>query len=180
MARRTRTSLKGGRSCDSGGIGLANGVHLARARQPQDVVLARPERRQAGRSVGGREDDVLVDVGPALVEVVGVPREDHPHLARVLLQDEGAGADQPLLEIAVLLQHLAGEDHGDRLGHVVREQDVGRLEVDAQRVLVRRVHPLDLGEGERLHTFLGVGLEAGLDVGRHQLAPVERGAHCAT
>src|SRR2546428_443284 len=56
---------------------------------------------------------------------------------------------------------------------VVREQPVGSLEVNAQRVLVGRLHSLDLAERERLHAFLGVGIEAILDVGRHQLASVQ-------
>jgi hypothetical protein len=75
----------------------------------------------------GREDDVFVDVRPALVEVVRMPCEHHPHFARVLLQHERPGADQALLEVAVLLQHLAREDDGDRLRQVLGEEDVGRV-----------------------------------------------------
>src|SRR5215468_9325685 len=39
---------------------------------------------------------------------------------------------------------------------------------------VRRLHALDLLERERLYALLRVGLEAVLDVGGDQLAPVER------
>src|SRR2546425_6253766 len=159
---------------DRRGVGLAHGLDLAQARQPEDVALPRAERRQAGRGVRGRENGVLVDVRPALVEVVGVPREDHPHLAGVLLQEVGSGADQALLEIAVLFEDLTREDHRDGLGEVLREQHIGRLQVHAQGVLVGRLHPLDLAEREGLHAFLRVGLEAVLDVRRHQLAPVQR------
>src|SRR3989442_1789095 len=100
---------------DRRGVGLADGLDLAQARQPEDVALPRAERRQAGRGVRGRENGVLVDVRPALVEVVGVPREDHPHLAGVLLQEVRSGADQALLEIAVLFEDLTREDHRDGL-----------------------------------------------------------------
>jgi hypothetical protein len=69
-------------------------------------------------------------------------------LAVELFQDEGAGADHALLEIAVLFQHLAGEDDRHRFRHILREHGVGRLQVDADGVLVRRFHPLDFLEGE--------------------------------
>ena len=46
--------------------------------------------------------------------------------------------------------------------------------MDAHRVLVGRLHPLDLLERERLHAFLGVLLEAVLDVRGDELAAVER------
>jgi len=92
----------------------------------------------------------------------------------VLLQDEGPRAYQPLLEVTVLLQDLAREDQRDRLGDVLREQRIGRPEVDAQGVGVGRLHALDFLERERLDTFLRVGLEAVFDVGRDQLAPIER------
>src|SRR5262249_796037 len=55
-----------------------------------------------------------------------IAREDHTHFTRVLLQDVGSGAHQALLQITVLFEDLAGEDHGDRFGHVLREQHVGR------------------------------------------------------
>src|SRR6185295_15957704 len=48
-----------------------------------------------------------------------------------------------------------------------------RLQVDAHRVLVRCLDPLDLPEGERLYAFLRIGFVAVLDVRGHQLAPVE-------
>ena len=46
--------------------------------------------------------------------------------------------------------------------------------MDAQRVLVRRLHPFDFLKRERLHAFLRVLLEAVLDVGGGELAAVER------
>jgi hypothetical protein len=46
--------------------------------------------------------------------------------------------------------------------------------MDAHRVLVGRLHPLDLLERERLHPFLRVLLEAVLDVRGDELAAVER------
>ena len=190
MARRTRTSLNGGLSCASASpngasvlwndcvtaavLVLPHRLDLAGARQPDDVALPRAERRHAGRGVRRGEDDVLVDVGAALVEVVRIPRQHHPDLARVLLQDVGPGADHALLEVAVLFQHLAREHDGDGLGQVVREQHVRRLQMHAHRVLVRRLDALHLLEREGLDTFLRIGLEAVLDVRRHQLAPVER------
>src|SRR2546422_11592514 len=42
------------------------------------------------------------------------------------------------------------------------------------RSLVRRLHPFDFLERERLHAFLRVPLEAVLDVGGGELAAVER------
>ena len=159
---------------DGGGIRLADGLHLGRALQRQEVALAGAERRRAGGGVRRREDDVLVDVGATRVEVVGVALKHDAHLAGVLLEDVGPGADQALLEVAVLLEDLAREDHGHRFGDVLREQRVGRLEVDAQRVRVRRLHGLDFLERERLHALLRVGLEAVLDVGGDELAPLER------
>src|SRR5439155_7708926 len=75
---------------------------------------------------------------------------------------------------AVLLENLAGKNHGDRLGDAVRGEHFGRREMHAQRVLVRRLHALDLAEVERLHAFLGVLLEAVLDVRRDELSSVER------
>jgi hypothetical protein len=78
----------------------------------------------------------------------------------VLLQEIGPRADHALLEIAVLLEDFTGKDHRHRLREIVGEQHVRRLEMDTQRVLVRRVDRLDLTEGERLHPFLGVGLVA--------------------
>ena len=92
----------------------------------------------------------------------------------MLLEDVGSSADQALLEIAVRFQHLAREDERDGLGHVVGEERVGRLEMDAERVRVGRLHALDFLEREGLHALLRVGLEAVLDVGRGELAPVER------
>jgi hypothetical protein len=92
----------------------------------------------------------------------------------VLLQDVGAGADLPLLEIAVLFQDLLWEEHRDGLGQGMGHEHVGRLHVQPHRVLVRGLDPLDLLEVERLDAFLGVGLEAVLHVGRGELAPVER------
>src|SRR6267378_4548308 len=46
--------------------------------------------------------------------------------------------------------------------------------MDAERVLVRRLHPLDLLEVDRLDTLLRVLLVAVLDVRRDELASVER------
>src|SRR2546425_7726060 len=54
-------------------------------------------------------------------------------LFRSLLQEVGSGADQALLEIAVLFEDLTREDHRDGLGEVLREQHIGRLQVHAQR-----------------------------------------------
>ena len=136
--------------------------------------LAGAEGGHASGRVGRGENHVLVDVGAALVPVVGIAREHHPHLAGVLLQDVRPRGDHALLEVAVLLQDFLREEHGDGLGDVLREQHVGGLEVDAHRQLVRRLDALDLLEGERLRAFPGVGLEAVLDVGGHELAAVER------
>ena len=159
---------------DGGAVRLADRLRLGQAGHPQDVALPRAEGGQTCRGIRRGEDDVLVEVLAALVEVVRVPRQHHPHLAAVLLEDVGPGADQALLEVAVLLQDLAGEDHRDGLGEVLREQHVGRVEVHPQRVLVGCLHPLDLSKVERLHPLLRVGLEAVLDVRRHQLAAVQR------
>src|SRR5207245_9014141 len=149
-------------------------LELKRTRQPDDVALTRAGRRRARRSVRRGEDAVPVDVRAALVVVVGSALEHYPHLAGVLLEDVGPGADQPLLEIAVLLQDLARENDGDEFGHVLRKEGVGRLQMDTQRVLLGCLHPLDFLERERLHPLLRVGLEAILDVRRGELAPVER------
>ena len=159
---------------DGGGIRLADGLHFGRALYHQEVALASAERRHAGRGVRRRQDDVLVDVGAARVEVVWVALEHNAHLAGVLLEDIGPGADQALLEVAVLLDDLARKDHGDGFGDVLREQHVGRLKVDAQGMRIGRLHALDFLERERLHALLRVGLETVLDVGGDQLAPFER------
>ena len=92
----------------------------------------------------------------------------------MLLEHVGPGADQALLQIAVFLEHLAREDDGDRLGDVVGEERVGRLEMHAQGVPVGRLDRLDLLEREALHALFGIGLEAVLHVGGDEFASVER------
>src|SRR5437867_2846223 len=59
-------------------------------------------------------------------------------------------------------------------GLVLRNQHVGGVEVDAQRVLVRRLHAFDFLEGERLHALPRVGFETVLDVGGDEVPAVER------
>ncbi len=107
---------------DEVGVGLAEHLHLGGARHVDEVGLAGAEGGGAGGGVGRGQDDVLVDVGAALVEVVRVARQHDAHLAGVLLEDEGPGADQALLEVAVLLEHLAREDHRDGLGERLRHE----------------------------------------------------------
>src|ERR1700682_4823815 len=161
IARLTLTSLKGGLSCARArpkGARVLAYAWIAAAELVFRTISASaglacqmmslcPERNAARR-----------------VAASGVRGRDQPHLARVLLQEVGTGADHALLQVAVLFEHLAGEDHRDGLRQVVREQHVGRLEMDAQGVPVGRLHPLDLAERERLHALLGIGLEAVLDV----------------
>ena len=194
MARRTRTSLYGGLSWARArpntrlhglvlldhrrGSRLLDDGRVAHARDEVDVALSGTERGEAGGRIGRGEDVVLVDVRTALVEVVGVAAEDHAYFPRVLLDDVGPGPDHPLLEVAVLLEDLAREDDGHRLRQVLREHRVGRLEMDAHRVLVGRLHALDFLEGEGLHAFLRVLLVAVLDVRGHELAAVEGATFC--
>ena len=155
-------------------IRLADEFRLRRARHPDEVGLARAERGLSRRRVGRGQDDVLVDVGTALVVIVRVALQDDAYLPRVLLERVRPGADEPLLEVAVLLEDFAREEDRHRLGDVLREQRVGSLEVHPRRVLVGRLDALDLLEREGLHAFLGVLLEAILHVGGHELAPVHR------
>ncbi len=141
-------------------IGLASGLHLGRARQPDEVALAGPERRQARCGVRRGEDDVLVDVRAALIEVVGIALEHHAHLAGVLLHDVRPGPDQALLEVAVLFQNFLREDEGDWLGDIVGEEGVRRLEVHPDGVLVGCLRRLNFLEGERLHALFRVLLRS--------------------
>src|SRR5216683_1358107 len=168
MARRTRRSLKGGLSCASAN---PNGVSVLwyDCTTAAGLVL-----RMVSTSEGlASEMKSLCPVRNAATRVA-VPGEDHALLPRVLLEDVRPGADHALLEITILLEDLARKDDRDGLGDVLREQHVGRVEVHAQRVLVRRLHPLDLAKVERLDALFRVGLEAVFDVPRHQLAPVQR------
>ena len=57
-----------------------------------DVDLARQQRRDAGRVVGDRREDDLVDVAFDLAPVVRVLLEDGRHAGLVALDREGAGA----------------------------------------------------------------------------------------
>jgi hypothetical protein len=124
---------RGGERLDDGrGIRLADDLHLGRALQREEVALARAERRRTGRGIRRREDDVFVDVGATGVEVVGVTLENDSHLPRVFLEDVRSGTDHALLEISVLLEDLARKDHSDGLCDVLREQCIGRFEVDTQ------------------------------------------------
>ena len=143
MARRTRTSLKGGLSwlkvrpngartvvfsCTTAvGLVFSTVVHIGQALQPQQIALPGTEGRQARRRIGGREDAVLVDVRIPFVKVVRVARQHHFDLALIFFQDKRPGTDHALFEIAVLFQHLAWEDHRHGFRHILREHRIGRL-----------------------------------------------------
>ncbi len=154
--------------------GLQDGGGVGEAGHEVDVALPGAEGREARRRVRRGEDVILVEVGAARVEVVGVADEHHADLPGVLLEDEGAGAHDPLLQVAILFEDLTREDDRHRLREILREHRVRHLEVHAHGVLVGGLDPLDLLEGEGLHPFLGVRLEAELDVLRHELPPVQR------
>src|SRR5439155_12479596 len=93
-------------------VGFLDGGRVGQARDEVDVALPGAEGREPRRSIRGREYVVLVDVRTPLVEVVGIAGEHGPDFPGVLLQDIGAGPDQPLLEVAVFFEDLAGENDG--------------------------------------------------------------------
>ena len=154
--------------------GLEDGRGIGQAGHEVDVALPGAEGRETCGRVRRGEDVVLVDVGAARVEVIGVADEHHADLPGVLLEDEGTGAHDPLLQVAILFENFTREYDRHGLREVLREHRVRHLEVHAHRVLVGGLDPLDLLKGEGLHPFLGVCLEAELDVLRHELPPVQR------
>src|SRR6266404_2805370 len=101
----------------NGPIGLWPAVDLSRAvhRQPRRGIV---------------EDQPLHPVYPWEVfdEIRRVTLEDRLDVRLIALQGEWAGADGglDLLEIAVFLHHLAGDDpHAPRVGQDIDEPDIG-------------------------------------------------------
>jgi hypothetical protein len=67
-------------------------------------------------------------------------------LAVELFQDEGPVPIMRFLRSPSSSSTSRGEDDRHRFRHILREHGVGRLQVDADGVLVRRFQPLDFLE----------------------------------
>ena len=134
---------------------------------PAEVVAAREEGGHA-RGVVLVDDQLdAVDVRQAGHEVGGVPHQGDGHVRLVAVEHPGAGADHRLrlLEVAELLDALAGDDAArHRARHHVQEPREGLREREPDRVAV---HRLDLGD-RAVHRGVAAGL------GEH---PLERVLH---
>ena len=149
-----------------------------RAREiPAEVVLSGQERRHARGVVLVDEHLDPVDVGQPRLEVLRVAHEGEPRVGPVAVEHPRPGADHRfrLLEVAVLLDHLAGHDgHRHRARQHLEKPDVGFLEHEPHRVRVGRLHPLDCAQhvGARVALDREEALDRVFHVRGRELAPV--------
>ncbi len=126
-------------------------VPIRNRRAVADVDVAGLERDGARGRIEHEAGDQAVDMRQRLVPVVRVALPDHMAAAHPLLEDVGAGADRRRVvdvgqRIGVAVAMLRN-DRGFRRRQ--RGQQIGRrlFQTQHDRVLVRRLDRLDLGEG---------------------------------
>jgi len=136
-------------------------LDLARAQGRDDVGLVRD-----------RAQHDLVDVRPALPEVVRVLLEDHLLLDLPVVEDERTGAERRLVEVAVLLDAGLADDEAPEAaerGQQARERFLGDEFHDVLAGRLDLVHRDEVGFAGRL---LEQPIERELHVGGGQLLAV--------
>jgi hypothetical protein len=108
-------------------------------------------QRHGARRVGDELEHDALQVGLALLPVVGVALQPHMAALDPFLEHKGPGADRR--QIGRVVQHIGagiqvpGQDLGAVAVDVVEQVGRGRGQADHHRVLVRRLDLLDVGEG---------------------------------
>ncbi len=147
-------------------------LHFVERQVPDDVDVAGSECGDLHARLGDDADHHAVELGKAVLEIIGIPDQDHPVPGRVALEHERPGADRVARQV--------GDEVARRDLRLTVRQDVGEAavrvrKIERHRVGVRRRdvrdHRVVAARGRRAGR-VGDPLEEGDDVVGHQFAAV--------